>query len=548
MELRQYAAVVWKWLWLIVLATAVASFFSYMAARKQPLIYEAKTTLMVGPALQKQNLSQADFWLGQALAQTYSEVARRQPIRQATMEALGLSWLPEYVVKPVANTQLLEIRVVDTVPERAAAVASELANQLILHSPTQPQGEREQRRQFIEQQLNDLEANIKITKEEIAKLEHALDGMFSARQIADTQNQIAALQQKLNTYQGNYAQLLSSLGEGSVNTLTVVEPATVPTVPIGPKKTLTILLAASIGFILAVGAAFLLEYLDDTIKTPEDVTQALGLSALGAIARIEGDTLPEKLITADHPKSPISEAYRVLRTNLQFSSVDKPLKTLLVTSANPIEGKSVTAANIAVVMAQAGHSVIMIDSDLRRPVLHKIFQLPNNEGFTNALLHSNPNPDGYLQATSVENLRVLTTGPLPPNPSELLGSERMKGLVEQLKAQADLLILDSPPCLAVTDAAVLASQVDGVLLVVDAGVTRRGLAARAVEGLQKVGANILGVVLNKVSARRGGYYYYYYYYYSKEGERTGRRKRRRKSKRGWLSRIPFLKKPQKHQE
>ena len=547
MELRQYAAVVWKWLWLIVLATAVASFFSYMAARKQPLIYEAKTTLMVGPALQKQNLSQADFWLGQALAQTYSEVARRQPIRQATMEALGLSWLPEYVVKPVANTQLLEIRVVDTVPERAAAVASELANQLILHSPTQPQGEREQRRQFIEQQLNDLEANIKITKEEIAKLEHALDGMFSARQIADTQNQIAALQQKLNTYQGNYAQLLSSLGEGSVNTLTVVEPATVPTVPIGPKKTLTILLAASIGFILAVGAAFLLEYLDDTIKTPEDVTQALGLSALGAIARIEGDTLPEKLITADHPKSPISEAYRVLRTNLQFSSVDKPLKTLLVTSANPIEGKSVTAANIAVVMAQAGHSVIMVDSDLRRPVLHKIFQLPNNEGFTNALLHSNPNPDGYLQATSVENLRVLTTGPLPPNPSELLGSERMKGLVEQLKAQADLLILDSPPCLAVTDAAVLASQVDGVLLVVDAGVTRRGLAARAVEGLQKVGANILGVVLNKVSARRGGYYYYYYYY-SKEGERTGRRKRRRKSKRGWLSRIPFLKKPQKHQE
>ncbi|MDH7487825.1 MAG: polysaccharide biosynthesis tyrosine autokinase, partial [Anaerolineae bacterium] len=522
MELRQYAAVIWKWLWLIVLATLVASASSFLATRQQSPIYQAKTTLMVGQALQKPDVNQADFWLSQALAQTYSEVAKRQPVRQATMEALGLSQLPEYNIKPVANTQLIEIQVVDTDPQRAAAVASELANQIILQSPTQPQTVQQQRRQFIEQQLNDLEANIKITKEEIGRLEDALDGMFSARQIADTQNQIAALQQKLNVYQGNYAQLLNSLGEGSVNVLTVVEPATVPTVPIGPKKTLTVLLAAAIGLILAVGAAFLLEYLDDTLKTPDDITQALGLSALGAIARIEGESLSEKLVTAEHPKSPISEAYRVLRTNLQFSSVDRPLKTLLVTSANPIEGKSVTAANIAVVMAQAGHSVIMVDSDLRRPVLHKIFQIPNNEGFTNALLHANPSPVAYLQPTKVENLRVLTTGPLPPNPSELLGSARMKDLIEQLKSEADMVIFDSPPCLAVTDAAVLATQMDGTLLVVDAGVTRRELARRAVENLQKVGGHVLGAVLNKLSARRGGYYYYhYYYYYSSDGERTG---------------------------
>ena len=543
MELRQYATVVWKWLWLIVLATAIAVISSYLATRQQPPIYEAKATLMVGQALQNQDVNQLDMWLGQQLAQTYSELAKRTPIRQATMEALGLSWLPEYTVKPVANTQLLEIQVVDTSPERAAAVADELANQIILQSPTQPQLEQQQRRQFIQQQLNDLEANIDITKGEITKLEDALDGMFSARQIADTQNQIAALQQKLNTYQGNYAQLLNSMGEGSVNVLAVVEPATVPTVPIGPDKAMTILLAAAIGFILAAGAAFLLEYLDDTIKTPDDVMQASGLSALGAIARIEGDAIADRLITADHPKSPISEAYRVLRTNLQFSSVDKPLKTLLVTSANPIEGKSLTAANMGVVMAQAGHSVIMVDTDLRRPVLHKIFQIPNNEGFTNALLHSNPNRDGYLQTTKVENLRVLTTGPLPPNPSELLGSERMKEFIEHLKTQADVLIFDSPPCLAVTDAAVLSTQVDGVLLVVDAGVTRRGLAKRGVESLRQVGANILGVVLNKLSARRGGYYYYYHhYYYSKDGDKAGRRKRRSKSRRGWLDKIPLLKK------
>jgi capsular exopolysaccharide synthesis family protein len=238
----------------------------------------------------------------------------------------------------------------------------------------------------------------------------------------------------------------------------------------------------------------------------------------------------------------------MLRTNLQFSTVDRPFKTLLITSANPTEGKSTTLANLAVVMAQAGLSVIAVDSDLRRPLLHKIFRLPNAEGLTNALLHSNPEPDAYLQATDVENLQVLTTGPLPPNPAELLGSERMKGLVAHLKGKADILLFDSPPSLAVADAAILAAQLDGVLLVVDAGSTRRELVTRAVEGLNKIGANLLGVALNRLSSRGGGYYYYYYHYYSEEGERKSHRKRRSESKQGWLNQIPFLKKSQKHQE
>jgi len=342
---------------------------------------------------------------------------------------------------------------------------------------------------------------------------------------------MATLQNQLNTYQANLAPLLNFFRGSATNYVDVIEPAIVPTSPIGPRTMQNVLLAATVGLILAVGAAFLLEYLDDTIKTPDDIQQALGLFTMGAITRISGDRIEDKLVTTAHPRSPIAEAYRALRTNLQFFAVDKPLKTLLVTSANPIEGKSLTAANLGVVMAQAGMSVILVDSDLRRPVLHRVFQLTKEEGLTNALLQGISVSDGYLQATEVENLRVMTSGPVPPNPSELLASERMSGLIEHLKKQADVLLFDSPPCLAVTDAAVLSSQVDGVLLVVDAGVCRRELAVRAVDGLSKIGGNILGAVLNKLSPRGAGSYYYYYYY-SEEGDET----KRRKSK-GFRSRL-----------
>ncbi len=239
-----------------------------------------------------------------------------------------------------------------------------------------------------------------------------------------------------------------------------------------------------------------------------------------------------------HPRSIIAEAYRILRTNIQFSAIDKPLKSIVVSSPNPMEGKSVTIANLAVVMAQAGARVVIVDSDLRRPVIHKIFNLPNTEGLTSVLLQDRPLADGYLQSTEVENLQVLTTGPLPPNPSELLSSQKMTDLIENLKEEADVVLLDSPPSLPVTDAAVLSSKTDGTLLVTDAGTTRRGAARRAKEDLMRVGANILGVVLNKFSVRgASSYYYYYYYYYSRDGD--GRR-RRRSFWSGLLSRIPGL--------
>jgi len=211
------------------------------------------------------------------------------------------------------------------------------------------------------------------------------------------------------------------------------------------------------------------------------------------------------LITLVNPRSAVAEAYRTLRTNIQFSSLDEPLRTLLVASASADEGKSTTLANLAVTFAQAGRRTILVDSDLRRPSLHAIFGTANDQGLTTMLLQDDaPAP---LIETPIEGLRLLPSGPIPPNPSELLASRRLEGAIARLRDDADLVLFDSPPALAVSDAAVLSRRVDGVVLVVRAGTTRREHAARARQVLERAGARLLGVVLTNASVEDAVYSY-----------------------------------------
>lgn len=206
----------------------------------------------------------------------------------------------------------------------------------------------------------------------------------------------------------------------------------------------------------------------------------------------------ESLVTISNPRSPISEAYRSLRTNLEFSSLDKPLRTMVVTSAGPEEGKSTTLANLAVTLAQAEKKVILVDCDLRRPSQHAIFEVENGVGLTSMVVDEEAFQTPPLQETPVSTLKLLPSGPLPPNPSELLGSRRMEEIIATLREKADLVLFDAPPIIAVTDAAVLASKVDGVLLVIRAGTTKRDHAQRAKALLEKVNAHLVGAVLNNV--------------------------------------------------
>lgn len=549
MELRQYFTIILRWLWLIVLGTLLAGGTAYVVSKNTTPIYRATTTLLISQARTPAALDYTAILTSERLAKTYAELLTKRPVLEEVAKRLGLELkdgkFPATLnVQPVRDTQLIGLSVEGEDPQLAAQIANTLPEVFIEQNQTLQLGRFASSKESLAKQLAIIEEDMKATQQAIAALQNSPSAVDQA--------ELTRLRSTLTQYQTSYANLLKSYEEirlaeaQAMDNVVVAEPAVVPRYPVKPNTLLNTLLAAVVGCMLAVGVAFLIEYLDDTIKTSEDVSQTLGLSTLGAITRIEARTSEEKVVTALQPRSPISEAYRALRTNIQFSAVDRPLKTLLVTSANPLEGKSTTVANLGVVMAQAGLSVILVDSDLRRPNLHKFFGVDNKQGLTDALLQSTPNLDGYLQGTAIENLQVLASGPLPPNPSELLGSQRMRDLVEQLKGKADVLLFDSPPVLAVTDAAVLANQVDGVLLIVDAGTTRREAASRARETMAKVGASLLGVALNKLSARGAGGYYYYYYY-SSEGE--GKERRRRKHSRGtaadvvgtiqrWVANLP----------
>jgi len=543
MELREYLAVIWKWLWLIMLGMVLAGGTAFVVSRNMTPIYRASTTLLISQARTPSMTDYTALLTSERLARTYAQLLTKRPVLEEVANRLGLEmeegkFPAKLDVKPVRDTQLIELSVEHSDPGLAAEIANTLPEVFIERNKSIQSSRFAASKESLAKQLAALERDIETTQRAINSLQDSSSPVDQA--------ELGRLRTTLSQYQNSYAALLSRYEEirlaeaQAVDNVVVAEPAEVPLYPVKPRTLLNTLLASVVGGMLAVGTAFLIEYLDDTIKTSEDVGRDLGLSTLGIIARFHAAKDEGMLITAVHPRSPISEAYRTLRTNIQFSAVDKPLKAILVTSAAPLEGKSTTVANLGVVMAQAGLSTIVVDSDLRRPALHRLFDVSNSYGLTNALLQNDPND--CLQATEVENLQVLTSGPLPPNPAELLGSQRMRSLIQQLKDHADMVLFDGPPSLAVTDAALLANQVDGVLLVMEAGKTRREVAQRAKEDLSKVGANLIGVVLNKVPYKGGGGYYYYYYY-SKEGEPRHKREPRRGiagAIRKWMAHLPFL--------
>lgn len=222
-------------------------------------------------------------------------------------------------------------------------------------------------------------------------------------------------------------------------------------------------------------------------------------------------TTENQLITYSDPRSPITEAYRTLRTNIQFSGLDKEIKTILVTGATPECGKSTTTANLGVIMAQAGTRVLLADADLRKPTLQKIFSIDNNRGLTHLLINEDLSFERFISRTQVENLHILTSGHIPPNPAELLGSARMRNIVKILSGAYDVIIFDSPPILAVTDASLIARMVDATIIVLDYARVTRDQAILARDQLHKVQANIIGTIINGMRMKEMGSHYYYYY-------------------------------------
>jgi capsular exopolysaccharide synthesis family protein len=349
---------------------------------------------------------------------------------------------------------------------------------------------------------------------------------------------LTQLQKTLDLYQNIYVNLLNNLESLRLarlqNTPNIVqiEAASTPFDAIRPRPILNAVLAGAIGLMLAAGIVFLVEYLDDTIKTREDVEQILQVPVIGYIAEIQHHAKNgDGLYVVRQPRSPVSEAFRLLRTNLEFAAVDHPIRRLLITSTGPNEGKTTITVNLAAVIAQGGHKVLLMDGDLRRPRLHRFLGVPNQFGMSDLFRGNVTIPMVSQSVADLENVSVVTTGSLPPNPGELLGSLKMDHILDEAQRGSELVILDSPPSL-VADVQILAAKVDAVVLVVRPGHTQADDARATMEQLRRAGARVIGVVLNRIPRHRadyyGGYRYYspyysgYHYYARESGRENGK--------------------------
>lgn len=387
-----------------------------------------------------------------------------------------------------------------------------------------------------------------------------------AKSEAVQQNQAAIqfniLKQRVDTAKALYNDFLSKTNQANFQLaeqspdLRIIEPARIPNGAVGPRRARSILIGMFLSLFAGIGLALLLEYLDNTVKNVEDVLRAAQLPTLAMIPAVsqsamrmlsskrkeavtgvlnesaaEADGIAalaprglqplegEALATLDGLSS-VVEAYRMLRTAVLLSSAGNPPKTILITSSQPAEGKTTTAINTAISLANLGVSVLLIDGDLRRPAIHRQFKLNQTRGLS-TYLSSNVPLDSVIQQLPIPHLTLLPCGPIPPNPAELIASERMRELIRTAAKEYDHILIDSPPLMNVTDPAILSTLVDGVILVVQAGRSTREIVRRAKQDLRSVGAKIFGVVLNNVDLKREGYYdYYYYRYHSNYGSQS----------------------------
>ena len=405
-----------------------------------------------------------------------------------------------------------------SVRDTSASRARDIANQLVAVVIAETQRiQQEQTQQYTDQ----LSSQIRILGAQIANEQAGITQLTilagSKPLTADQQTELNRLQQQVSEDRARNAELVRTLASiqadsaRSADRLRVVAPATQPREPVSPVMILNVAIALAAGLLLAAGLALGLEYLDQSIKGDEDLMSRTALNPLGHIGTIATGKGRLTELPALAVETPASEAYRALRTNVLFSTLSPRAEIILVTSALPGEGKSRTAANLAVVLAQAGHRTLLLDGDFRRPSLGRIFGHARDSGLSNLILDQSKKDEVVTPVSEVPNLWLVTSGTPPPNPSEVLGAARTREVLGQLRAAFRYILIDSPPLGPVTDAAVLAASADAALMVIEQGRTTHAAVARAKQSLERSGINIIGAVFNKcrIPGSRDPYHYAY---------------------------------------
>jgi capsular exopolysaccharide synthesis family protein len=451
--------------------------------------------------------------------QTEIEIIRTEPVQDLVREKIGSA--PPVQVRALGQTDLVTIRAESTNAKRASLVANTYAGAYIDFRRKQAFEESSSASAEVQSKITEIQGQI----DSLGSLTGTLPACVDARTTPDACSQRSAAEASVNQRRttlisqlGLFQQRLDQLqvdGALARGGAQLVTPASTPLEPFAPTPARNAVLAIVVGLLFGVGLALLVEYLDDSIKGKEDLERAVpGMGVLGLIPLVPDWKTKEqsRIVSLSDPTSSAAEAYRILRTSIQFLGIDRQVRIIQVTSASAQEGKTTTLANLAVAFASSGLRTVAVCCDLRRPRLHQFFGLDNAIGFTSVLLGSVTLAKALQPIPGQERLLVLASGPLPPNPSELLSSSRTADLFRNLATQADVVLIDSPPVLPVTDSLVLSQSVDSTILVSSVSTTTRKAAARAAEMLQQVNAPLAGAVLNGITEESGygGYASRYY--------------------------------------
>ena len=506
-EPKQIFLTLLRWWWVLVLGTLVAVAIGYGFTQNQTRVYRANATVMVGGFIQAPQVNRDDIVGRDAFTQAYAEMALRQPVLGGVVEALDLniSWgqLKDVIgVEIIAGTPLIEISAEANSPQAAQAIAGEIANQLILLSQTN--SDEEATRLFVQQEIQHLQTKIETERENLAVLQVEATSRTTPERLNELKIEIETLQRFITDWEDTYSRLLTLLDSNvSQNSLAIIEEAHANPEPVSPHLTLNLLLSACLGFGLALGIIFLIDQFDDRIRTSDVLEQELGLNHLGTINKIKGRRYAGKLMTNNGASLGTAFFYRKILDNIGIGEKGaRTAKSLVVTSPRLREGKSVTVSNLGIMMARAGLKTIIVDVDWIRPVQHRHFNVSNQTGLMDLLATSDLNTKEHLQATSVPNLKILTTGTLPDNPVERMEPGRMKQILSDLTKISNVVILDAPST-TITDSALLFGLVDGVILVIDSGRTTRASVKHSMASLYLTGGKLLGGILNRSPSHWG---------------------------------------------
>jgi capsular exopolysaccharide synthesis family protein len=481
------------WVVSITLLGLAASLALSLTAHKQ---YSATAQLLVQPSVSAAAAGTAPQPVTQTDVATELQLVTSAPVVQAVRRQLGS--VPAVTATQVTQTNVIAITATSRIPSRAALIANLYANAFVQY-----------RQQVASSSLASAEAQLQSQISALAKQTRSLGGNPTSAAASALLNQEAVLKEQL-------AQMQVS---GAVNTgeVALVTPAQTPVAPSSPKPVQDALLGLAAGFALGLGVAFLRESLDDRLASKDATERAGGAPVLAMTPMVPSGRRPEPTVAVlAEPSSPAAEAYRSLRTSLQFARQERQLRVIVVTSPAVGDGKTSTLANLGVVFAQAGERVLLVSCDLRRPKIGEFFGIDEQAGLTSVLLGEHTLEETLVPVPGVDRLTLLPAGPIPPNPAELLNGDQVRDIVGRLRDQFDLVLIDSPPVLPVTDAAILSQYADATLMLAAAGQTRRADLHRAAEKLDQVGTMILGIVLNKVTrqtSRDYGYGYGYGYTY-----------------------------------